>query len=318
MDRSSEENKRTIRESDLLNALHTLEHEGRQLTCGLEWLWYTYFSNVKMFKNLSESKLKEIAFDLKGYLRQIDFLFREISILHNNPPEPYKERFSPYPSLLSAWTDTFRLEVKHRCVQFEVAKPKRGDSIHSIIYGDPTLLEQLMYILVSNAIKYCHRGTKIRLDCKKASSEKKSPHILIVTDYGIEFKGDKPFQPFNRGENVIGIEGLGLGLYSAYRIANVHNATLSYKCSKISNFNVPLIEPYLKSRFIGRDISQLDLLKEELERLQESNFYDKIVARNKQGIPLYQAIDNELAYEIIKPTWEVTFEVSIPEMQGVE
>jgi hypothetical protein len=161
-------------------------------------------------------------------------------------------------------------------------------------------------------VKYCYPGTKMHVDCKKTGLGKRCPHVLTVTNYGREFQCANAFEMGTRGENVAGVEGIGIGLYNAKRIADAHGASLECICGHpVSLFNVPLIEPYIDRQFNRKDAVLAGVLKAELERLKGIEVYEKIVARSAKGLRFMPGT-YELVDLINKPTWEVTFQVTLP------
>ena len=109
------------------------------------------------------------------------------------------------------------------------------------------------------------------------------------------------------------VEGLGIGLYIANQIVKSHSGSISYRSKKISDFNVPLIKPYMDLESTLRDKSIVDQLRYEFRILSDSGQYIKIVSRDEKGNPQYSHPSKlEIANSINKPTWEVTFELVIP------
>jgi signal transduction histidine kinase len=178
-------------------------------------------------------------------------------------------------------------------------------------------LEQLVYNLVNNAVKYCYRGTRIHLDCKKKYLGPHHPHILTVTDYGMKMDvGPAVYELYSRGLNTTRIEGLGIGLFLVKKIAEAHGGSVGYSSAKVSDYNVPLIEPYLRAQLQWRQSDFMRDLDRELERLGRSGDYYRIVALGEGNELRYsRPTRGELVNSIKKATWEVTFEVVIPPLE---
>ncbi|OHD81837.1 MAG: hypothetical protein A3D90_10985 [Sulfuricurvum sp. RIFCSPHIGHO2_02_FULL_43_9] len=86
------------------------------------------------------------------------------------------------------------------------------------IQGDAVLIEQALFNLLENAFKYG--------DTVNVSAEQNPVGILIrICNTGSippKNEASMAWKPFSRLSNVRGEEGIGLGLYVAYRIAKMH------------------------------------------------------------------------------------------------
>ena len=91
--------------------------------------------------------------------------------------------------------------------------------------GDPKLLSQLFSNLLSNAIKYSPGGGSIDISAEVVSEEV----VVAVVDHGIgipESDLDRLFERYQRGSNVSGIVGTGVGLYLAKMIVDMHGGRI--------------------------------------------------------------------------------------------
>jgi signal transduction histidine kinase len=296
----------------LRRSLQILGHETAQLNFGLGAMIRRYLSDADLLRRLSREKAADICRDIQGYFGQLDLLFKQARmVVSQNEAPPKWDEFWPFGELLYKWKDFYHQEVQLKDLSFDIPVVQKTDPWRPRLYGDRTLLEQLLYNLVTNAVKYCYPGTTIRIDCKKADLSTRSPHILTVTDYGREFRCRSPFQIFSRGDNVTDIEGMGIGLYTAKRIADMHHASFDWCTELVSEYNVPLIEPYINEDF-KKDVVQEEKLKAERDRLTRSGKYCQIIAQDRPGSPLFQPVVDEIVDMIGKPTWEVTFRVILP------
>ncbi len=111
----------------------------------------------------------------------------------------------------------------------------------TFVRSDRKLLRRLIANLVSNAIKYTHKGS-VLVQCRKAGRNVKIE--IIDTGPGIPVdKQEVIFQEFTRLEKTTGNEhGLGLGLSIVRRIAKVldHELSLKSAVGKGSRFSVRL------------------------------------------------------------------------------
>jgi PAS domain S-box-containing protein len=118
--------------------------------------------------------------------------------------------------------------------QKAVQRARRKYDTHNIILDisdkipdvdvDAGRIEQVLYNLVENAVKYSVVGSEVRIFCR----QEKDGHVIGVRDYGIGIApGDqeKLFEPFARlKENVAG--GIGLGLVVCKRLVEAHGGRI--------------------------------------------------------------------------------------------
>ncbi len=93
--------------------------------------------------------------------------------------------------------------------------------------GDPQLLELALSNLVSNALKYSPADAKVRI---VLSTTQATPEIRVC-DQGVGIRTEdalRLFQPFQRGSNVGGTKGNGLGLVICRTCLDLHGGALEW------------------------------------------------------------------------------------------
>jgi two-component system sensor histidine kinase MprB len=93
------------------------------------------------------------------------------------------------------------------------------------VVGDPGRLNELVHVLVDNAIKYSPPGSAVTIGVVDGSTPR-----LTVRDRGPGMPladRQRAFDRFFRGANAAGVPGSGLGLAIAQAIAERHGATLA-------------------------------------------------------------------------------------------
>jgi len=100
------------------------------------------------------------------------------------------------------------------------------DSI--LLKADPTRLEQILFNLLINAVKYTPQGGEIWLDVEQTQSEV----VIRVRDTGIGIDAEllpKVFDLFLQGERRVGLshEGGGIGLSLAKKLVELHGGTIT-------------------------------------------------------------------------------------------
>lgn len=125
---------------------------------------------------------------------------------------------------------------------------------------DPLNFKRIISNLLSNAFKYTKQG-EVRI---RFLSEMQNVKIQIIdTGSGIPEK-DIPnlFKKFNRLKNSTKISGTGLGLSSAYNLAELNNAKLSYQANlpqgSIFELNIPFIEKIYNEEIFFKKILIVD------------------------------------------------------------
>jgi hypothetical protein len=302
-------------EEKMTDALRIFGHETGQITSGLDWLRRTYLDSSRKLRSLEYNKAADLSRDVNAFIRLMDLLFIQANMLLKIP-SPKKEKFWTFRDLFFKWKDIYRVQAGKKKLQFDICHPDPNDKSRPPMYADPALIEQLLYNLISNAVKYCYEGTKIYIDCRlKSTIQTSSPHVITVTNYGRRVdSGSWAYELHKRGDDVRDEEGLGVGLYVAQQIARAHGGVVEHRCRQISAYNVPLIVPYLDREFTGRDILLPDILECEIERLESELGIDlrQVVALSEDNVMRYDPDDVTLRSLIDTPTYEVTFQAYIP------
>ena len=99
---------------------------------------------------------------------------------------------------------------------------------HASVLGDPILLQNALYNIIDNAIKYSPIDSKVVTTISSINEKIQ----ISVNDTGPGFNSDEPsklIERFQRGENVEGIIGSGLGLTIAYEVVEAHKGHLEIK-----------------------------------------------------------------------------------------
>lgn len=183
-----------------------------------------------------------------------------------------KQIFYPYEEFLFKWQQIYYKAVTENNLQFQFPHVFLNDLSRPRMYGDPMMIEQAVYNLTNNAMKYAMHGTKVSLDCKL--NDDKTRYEIIVKNIGMPFKSpdevDKIFEYGMRGSNNEK-EGNGLGLYLTRQIALGHEGNAECEMEKLSKYNWSLIQFYIdfyeddKIRNLCNDTELYEELKKEWE-----------------------------------------------------
>lgn len=123
--------------------------------------------------------------------------------------------------------------------------------IHRDVYGDKTLISQVLSNLLSNAIRYSPDADKIIVKL----SNQKDGAFVSVQDFGIGIEKkyiNKLFDPFYRGINVEKeaktSPGMGIGLYVSSEIIKRHGSKISVTSTKGKGSTFSFTLPYAKNK----------------------------------------------------------------------
>ncbi|MCF6370252.1 ATP-binding protein [Rhizobium halophilum] len=123
-----------------------------------------------------------------------------------------------------------------------------------VAWGDATLLRQVWYNLVENAVKYSRDRSPAKISV--SGSTKEDSIIYCITDNGVGFDMayvGKLFGVFQRLQRAEDFEGTGIGLALVRRIVERHNGTIkaSGEVGKGATFTFALPTPERKGRALA-------------------------------------------------------------------
>jgi PAS domain S-box-containing protein len=96
------------------------------------------------------------------------------------------------------------------------------------VFLDKKILKNILFNLISNAIKFSTEGTSINIQSERI----KSNVLISVEDHGIGISKEDQvhlFERFFRGRNSSHIQGTGLGLSIVVKYAELMNGTISFE-----------------------------------------------------------------------------------------
>jgi CheY-like chemotaxis protein/anti-sigma regulatory factor (Ser/Thr protein kinase) len=176
-----------------------------------------------------------------------------------------------------------------------------NDDVPKTLYGDPARLQQILWNLVNNAIKFTQQGD-IRIEVQKISSQNGvSKLAFLVKDSGIGVPDEKLktiFNPFVQVDSSISRSqhGTGLGLAICKQLVDLMNGTITVKSSPSNGSTFSFVLPFkegggvakTKDRDKNKAILPLSLLLVDdepisrmvVESLLTDEGHDVVVASN--------------------------------------
>ncbi len=141
---------------------------------------------------------------------------------------PLRQQLCDTHSLIGLAIEIVRDEAQTKGIFLD----RRFDAQHSGLFVDPSRLQQVMWNLLRNAVKFTPRGGRVTIRTRDLQREDGAEWLSIeVRDSGIGIEPDaleRIFQPFEQaqltGDHRFG--GIGLGLAIARAIVDLHGGTI--------------------------------------------------------------------------------------------
>ncbi|MEI6141839.1 MAG: HAMP domain-containing sensor histidine kinase [Mariniphaga sp.] len=204
--------------------------------------------------------------------------------------------------------DLYILQLKHKGIWIDVFREK-SDRIY--ISADKNLFEHIMHNLVDNAIKYCYRGTKIKVFI----NDKDKSYVLHVLSYGPPIIDKKKiFDLYHREQTEI--QGLGIGMYLVKKAVESHDWTITVESKEIHCYNIPYIAYYYSKLKLNKSeelLSKCDDTKKSIlaniKNFHVNDFSELLNYYSKENAKVNN-IENEFVYEPLPTTFKEEFEKS--------
>jgi len=254
-----------------------LRHEIGQKTAMMQnrYEQYLQYLNDYYRKNITDIRSSDWAWDsgridpfkqkLRTFINNTMTHVYTVSVMSNEGrylkgiPEPLKTHFMPYGKILFKWGDMFEKSCNDSYLHCpfpgaeKLADSDKRWTDYPKMYADEGQIEQVAYNMTTNAIKYSHRYTSFKLDCKKSRDSKW--YELIVVNYSSPISKDEQDEIFKYGKYrkqqgssvYLGREikeVSGLGLFISRKIAEAHRGTLTLDESAseaLCEYNIPLL-----------------------------------------------------------------------------
>jgi len=289
-------------------------HEIPHYLLGLESLLNYNFGTIDKIRKLSDSKLTDTMSHIKNTIDSIQFINQNLQyLLHHRVYDVNLDFVSNSDfhkhivhQLLYEVCDKHKLEIEQKSLEFihlDNLNFKTTNAIDSDYFSAKRLVEIMLYNIINNAVTHSYQRTNIYIECYEPIN--KGDLLFKVINYGTEIdNSEKPYEIFSNRYTSYKRHCFGIGLYVVNMVIKKFGWTISHYCTKISDYNIPLLESFVKENYRHSEYSNLlSLASVELTNLQENKLYDEIVSKKTNRTVHSNCITDK--------TFKTIFEVSI-------
>ena len=157
---------------------------------------------------------------------------------------------------ISEIAESFRELAENKSIRYSVSVDYNLEDT----WYDQAKLENILFNLISNAIKYTNEEGKVSISVTKIKNEAEQPHLLLnIQDNGIGIKKeyqDKVFERFYRDISGGGNKGYGtgIGLALAKQMVEVLNGSISLDSEENKGSSFKVILPIEKQDFPEHEV----------------------------------------------------------------
>ncbi len=204
--------------------------------------------------------------------------------------------------------------------------------ISKVLKGDPLRIEQILFNLIGNSLKFTHEG-KISVNCTLVNENSNSEEICVsIFDTGIGM--DKKFieaifKKFSQEDKKITRKfgGTGLGMAITKELVNLMNGRIEVESEKNIGTKIYIYltlekgnQENIKNALSDKELTNIDGAK---ILLVEDNELNRMVAQNSLqyfNCKVVEAENGLIALDILKSTKFdiILMDIQMPEMDGIE
>lgn len=305
-------------------------HESSHIASKLSDNMRRYFSQKgQTFLNLDKEKQELVVDDMYNTIRLISHMSQNVGIITGSENAATinkgKGKSLDVFDMLYKWQIMFRERLQDRNIDLVIVRSldvynERNKHIEPdaqrYILTNPDFFELLVYNLVDNAVKYAHRGSKIYLNWCHPDNGKSNAYRLTVSSLGPKIENDTNiYELYARGSkrDLLSVDGDGIGLYVVKRIEQFLGLKVSHKCSKISEYHLPLVSWYVEESFHDAHHRALQSKLQSYMKETEYNREKEWINDNEYTAIRRRDISAEYLNRRIEiGSWQTTFQVEVP------
>jgi PAS domain S-box-containing protein len=207
-----------------------------------------------------------------------------------------------------------------------------SNKIEKVLNGDSLRLQQILFNLIGNAIKFTNRGG-ISINCELAVNSDAAQELQIsIIDTGIGMESDfikNIFKKFSQEDKTITRKygGTGLGLSITKELVNLMGGRIEVESQKAKGTSIHIYLNFRKGDFENGFDNQLEKRIPKIDNVRillvEDNYLNLMVAQNSlhyYNFKVTEAINGLEAIAILKKRKFdiILMDIQMPEMGGIE
>lgn len=205
-------------------------------------------------------------------------------------------------------------------------------AVHKVLNGDSLRLEQILFNLVGNALKFTTEG-QVSINCEVIKEDSDSQELSIsISDTGIGIDKDFVdfiFRKFSQEDKAVTRKfgGTGLGMAITKELVQLMNGRIEVKSEKNKGTTIQIILHFKKGNSDNLKIVHAEKKSISIDNISvllvEDNDLNRVVAQNSLkyfNCKVTEAVNGIEALEILrKQKFDVILmDIQMPEMDGIE
>ena len=207
-----------------------------------------------------------------------------------------------------------------------------SDSVYPVLKGDALRLEQILFNLVGNALKFTNEG-KVSVHCEVLEEDQDYQELCItVQDTGIGIEKDfvdSIFRKFSQEDKAVTRKfgGTGLGMAITKELVQLMDGKIEVESNKNEGTTIQLLLRFQKGNEENLKINNIQEKEISIDNitvlLVEDNDLNRMVAQNSlryYNCRVTEAVNGVKALEILKEKQFdiILMDIQMPEMDGIE
>jgi signal transduction histidine kinase len=271
-------------------------------------------ARLKRYNTLPEDRRFKMQQDMESNVNLIFATIRNVTTFaqDRSTPDTSIDTFEYFGGVLFKWEKALESRFRGHFQRLVYPKGYQDIKTRPKIRANRTYIEQITYNLLTNAEKYSHPGTLIKVDYYADESA----YHFLVTNWGMSFDVsdfERLCQLGTRGREAKdeGLPGMGAGLHIINRLSSWTNMNFVAPSNiLISEYNLPVIKCMLSTGKVKNYNLTADEIKQVEEEIQSDEFRE--MWNDTMTPSEMETMLINFEHDLRKPTYKVTFHLTMP------